>query len=152
MSTTHPIFELGDVMRITPKAVEAMQALKVGAASPTLSAELCELVKLRCSQLNECAFCVHIHSRDARAKGETQERLDMLPVWRESSLFTPREKAALAWAEALTRLGDADLAAVRDEVGTVLDDADLLHLAWVIVHINGWNRIARSFRFTPGAR
>lgn len=143
--------EFGDVIALTPKAVEAMHALKAAAALPTLSPLLLELVKLRASQLNECGFCVHMHARDARAAGETHERLDMLSVWRESELFTPRERAALEWTEALTELaGTEQLAAVRAKVATELDETELVHLAWIVVHINGWNRIAKAFHFTPG--
>jgi AhpD family alkylhydroperoxidase len=153
MLESHPILEFGDVVVTSPAAVDAMHDLRAAATSLELSPQLLELVKLRVSQLNGCAFCVHMHSRDARGKGETQDRLDVLGVWRESSLFAPRERAALAWAEALTLLADSDsneLARVHAEVARELASPDLLALSWAIVHINGWNRIAKSFRFTPG--
>lgn len=108
---------------------------------------LVELVKLRASQINGCAFCLHMHSHDARASGESEDRMMLLNAWRESSLYTPRERAALAWTEALTRVEasgapDADYQAVSQH----FSEREQVALTLLIGAINSWNRIAIGFR------
>jgi len=116
-----------------------------------LEASLLELVKVRASQLNGCAYCIDMHTKDARAAGETEQRLYALSAWRETPFFTPRERAALAWTEAITniQLGHAD-DAIYEQVRSEFNDADLVKLTLGITQINAWNRIAIAFRTEPG--
>jgi AhpD family alkylhydroperoxidase len=129
------------------KALEPMLALEAGIKASGLEHSLIELVKMRASQINGCAFCLHMHSKDARAAGEAEERLYLLNAWRESSLYTPRERAALTWTESLTRIADtgapdADWEAVKAE----FTEAEIIQLTLLITTINAWNRIAVGFR------
>ena len=128
-----------------------MFALEKAVSSTGLEPSLRELVKLRVSQINGCAFCVDLHSRDARKAGETEERLALVCVWPEATCFTPRERAALHWAEALTRLADGpvddeDFEAVREE----FSEEEIVNLTLAIVAINGWNRFSVGFAVPPG--
>ncbi|GHG92675.1 carboxymuconolactone decarboxylase family protein [Comamonas sp. JC664] len=112
-----------------------------------LEKSLQELVKIRASQMNGCAFCLHMHTRDARAHGETEERLFLLDGWRESPLYTERERAALAWTEALThvsqtRAPEEDYAALKPH----FTEQEIVHLTLLIGAINTWNRISVGFR------
>ncbi|MCW2241446.1 carboxymuconolactone decarboxylase family protein [Azospirillum canadense] len=117
-----------------------------------LEASLRELIKVRVSQINGCAYCIDLHCRDARAAGETEQRLYALNAWRETPFFTPREQAALAWAEALTRLGPDHVPdAVFDAVRARFDDKELADLTIAVAMINAWNRIGVGFRLVPGA-
>ncbi|MES3026492.1 MAG: carboxymuconolactone decarboxylase family protein [Pseudomonadota bacterium] len=130
-----------------PEMIAAMTAFETAVASSGLEHSLIELVKTRASQINGCAFCLHMHTRDARAAGESEERLHLLAAWWESSLFTPREKAALTWTESLTliaqtRAPDADYAIMREE----FDEAEAVKLTMLIGAINVWNRLAVGFR------
>jgi AhpD family alkylhydroperoxidase len=113
--------------------------------------EFADLVTVRASQLNGCAFCLDMHVKEARLHGERELRLHHLAIWRESGLFTPRERAALAWTEALTRLSPEG---VSDETYTAvkahLSEKEMSDLAFLIVVINGWNRLCVAFQTTPG--
>jgi AhpD family alkylhydroperoxidase len=112
---------------------------------------LLELVKMRASQINGCAYCLDMHSKDAMAHGETPQRLFLLDAWEESPFYTGRERAALAWTEALTRVADSH---VPDEVFDVarkeFSERELVDLALAVVTINGWNRLCIAFRAEPG--
>lgn len=110
-----------------------------------------ELVKLRASQLNGCAFCVDMHVKEARIQGERELRLHHVAIWHESPLFSARERAALAWTEALTQLTHGVSDAVYAEVREQFSEAELAALSWAIVSINGWNRMGVAFRPTPGS-
>jgi AhpD family alkylhydroperoxidase len=130
-----------------PGAYAAMRGLQRYVDESGLETSLMELVKMRASQINGCAYCLHMHSRDARALGESEERLYLLDAWRESPLYTERERAALAWTETLTRIADthapdADYEAARAQ----FSERELIDLTMAIVAINGWNRIAIGFR------
>jgi AhpD family alkylhydroperoxidase len=130
-----------------PEMIAAMTAFETAVVSSGLEHSLIELVKIRASQINGCAFCLHMHTRDARAAGESEERLHVLAAWWESSLFTPREKAALTWTDSLTliaqtRAPDADYAIMREE----FDEAEAVKLTMLIGAINVWNRLAVGFR------
>lgn len=130
-----------------PKVLQAMLALTKISEDSGLEHSLLELVKIRASQINGCAFCIHMHSRDAIAAGETAERLLLLDAWRESPLFTDRERAALAWTESLTliaqtRAPDEDY----DMVKAQFSDAELVNLTLAITTINAWNRFSVGFR------
>ena len=108
------------------------------------------LLAIRASQINGCAFCLHMHMRDARKAGETQERLEAVSAWREVPLFTDRERAALAWAEAVTLVADSH---VPDEVYEAaraeFTEQELVDLTMAAVAINGWNRLMVAFRIPP---
>lgn len=130
-----------------PDMVAAMTALENAVVNSGLEHSLIDLVKTRASQINGCAFCIHMHTQDARASGETEERLYMLSAWWETSVFTPREKAALTWTDSLTliaqtRVPDADYETMREH----FDEAEAVKLTMLIGAINVWNRLAVGFR------
>ena len=130
-----------------PAVMQAMQALEAAAGNGGLEPSLAELVKIRASQINGCAFCLHMHTRDARAKGETEQRIYLLNAWRESPLYSDRERAALAWTEAVTLVSETHVSDdVFAEAKAQFSDEDLAQLTLLIVAINGWNRFAISFR------
>ena len=114
---------------------------------------LAHLVKIRASQINGCANCLNMHTREARALGESEERIYLLAAWREAPFFTPRERAALAWTDALTRLPDAGAPEqVYEALKEHFDEEEQVALTLLIITINGWNRIAVGFgMFHPGA-
>jgi AhpD family alkylhydroperoxidase len=133
-----------------PRIVTHLTALGDVPESAALPKKLQHLVKLRVSQLNGCGYCQHMHSNEAREDGETQARLDTLPAWRELSCFSSAEKAALAWAEALTllansRIDNADFMAAQNAFG----ERALMDLTSIILQINSWNRISVGFHFQP---
>lgn len=133
--------------KAAPAGVKAMMALEATLRDCGLEHSLMELVKLRASQINGCAYCLHMHATDARKAGETEMRLYLLNAWRESSLYTPRERAALGWTEALTRLADTgapdeDYAAVAAQ----FTEAEQVNLTLLIGAINVWNRLQVGFR------
>ena len=128
-------------------AVKSLQDAQAQVEASGLEYSLIELVKMRASQLNGCAYCLHMHSQDARRAGEREERLHLLAAWRESSLYNERERAALAWTEAVTHLAetgapDADFEAVK----RLFTEAEIVNLTLAIAMINLWNRIAVPLR------
>jgi len=132
---------------VAPEAMKPMIALEESVAHSGLEHSLIELVKMRASQINGCAYCLHMHSADARKAGESEARLYLLNAWRESALYTPRERAALAWTEALTLVSqthapDADY----EEAARHFSPEELVRLTLLIGTINVWNRIAIGFR------
>ncbi len=142
---------------VAPGALGAMQNLERYVRECGLEHSLLHLVKLRASQMNGCAYCVDMHSKDARAEGEDEQRLYTLSVWRETPFFSERERAALAWTEALTLIHEHE---VPDELYRAVrehfSEKELVDLTLAVVAINGWNRIAISFRapvgsYRPGA-
>src|SRR4029078_9065217 len=144
--------------RMTPRidyhegpAYQAMLALEKYVRNCGLEHTLLELVKFRASQINGCAYCIDMHTKDARAGGETEQRLYALTAWRETPFFTDRERAALAWTEAVTEVACTH---VPDEVYELarqhFSEKELADLTTAIVAINGWNRLAISFRKVPG--
>jgi AhpD family alkylhydroperoxidase len=136
---------------VVPDAYRAMRALEDYVRSTPLEPTILELVRLRASFLNGCAFCVDMHTKDARAAGETEQRLYAVPVWREGPFFTPRERAALAWTEAVTQLGrDGVPDDVYQEARGQFSEAELVQLTLAVVAINGWNRLAIAFRSDVG--
>ena len=117
-----------------------------------LERSLLELVKTRASQLNGCEYCIDMHTKDARANGETEQRLYALSAWRETPFFTSRERAALAWTEALTNIQQGHAPDdVYELARTEFDEAELTRLTLAITQINSWNRIALAFRAEPGS-
>jgi AhpD family alkylhydroperoxidase len=115
-----------------------------------LEPSLRELVKIRASQINACAFCLHMHLRDARKAGESQERLDLIGAWREAPVFSARERAALAWTEAVTLVADTHVPdEVYDTARAEFTEQELVDLTMAVVAINGWNRLLIAFRVPP---
>ncbi len=140
-----------DFAQASPDAYRAMAGLERMLSQCAIEPPLRELVKLRASQLNGCAFCIDMHWKDARAAGETEQRLYGLDAWEESPYYTPRERAALAWCEALTRVAEGHVPdEVYEEVRPHFTDRELADLTLAIVAINGWNRIAISTRREAG--
>jgi AhpD family alkylhydroperoxidase len=136
-----------DVMKTAPKAVQAMLKLEDYVKGSGLEPSLYELIKIRASQINGCAFCRHMHTRDARAAGEIEERIDLLPAWRESPLYSPRERAALAWTEAVTRIADTRAPDTGyEELATHFSDEEQVNLTLMIGAINVWNRLSIGIR------
>lgn len=133
-----------DIHKVDPKAQQAVLALERYVRESDLEPALYELVKIRASQLNGCAFCLDMHHRDARAHGEDQRRLDVLSAWLEApELFTDRERAALAFTEAVTLIGEAGVPApVWDDVTAQFDQAGIVALLMAVATINVWNRLA----------
>jgi AhpD family alkylhydroperoxidase len=116
-----------------------------------LEAPLLELVKMRASQINGCAYCLDMHSKDARAAGETEQRLYVLNAWREAPFYTDRERAALAWTESLTLVSENHVPdEIYAEVRKHFSEAELVNLTLAVVAINGWNRISIGFRAEVG--
>jgi AhpD family alkylhydroperoxidase len=135
-----------------PKVLQAMMALEKASRSQGLEPALLELVKTRVSQINRCAFCIDMHTREARAAGETEERLFMLSAWEEATCYTARERAALAWTDALTLL--AETGAPDEAYAAMAAEFSPEHqvaLTLAIVTINGWNRFGVGFRAVPGS-
>jgi AhpD family alkylhydroperoxidase len=141
-----------DFAKASPSAYKALLSLENTVRDSGLEHSLLELVKLRASQINGCGFCVDMHTSDARKAGESERRLYAVAVWRETPFFTARERAALAWTEALTRLSqqpelERDYAALKEQFG----DKEMVDLTLAITAINSWNRMAIGFGLQPAA-
>lgn len=133
-----------------PDAIQAIFALEKYVNSSGLEKSLLDLVKLRASQINGCAYCVDMHTADAKKEGESDRRLHAVVVWRETPFFTPRERAALAWTEAVTLLSETHAPdALYNELLTCFNEKEVIDLTMAIVTINSWNRMAVSFRKSP---
>lgn len=142
-----------DYNRVAPEAVKALAATQPYIKSTEIAPRLRALVELRTSQINGCAYCVDMHSREARAAGEGQQRLDCLPVWRETDLYDDRERAALAWAESVTLVSQTGVPdGVFAEARAQFSEKDLVDLTLIISTMNAWNRLAISFRQGPPRR
>jgi len=132
---------------VLPEAFAPLRAIEAEISSGSLEPSLVELVKIRASQINGCAYCLHMHTSDAIAAGEAPARLFLLDAWRESALYTPRERAALGWTEALTRLPETGAPdADYDALPAHFSEAEIVQLTLLIGTINTWNRIAVGFR------
>jgi AhpD family alkylhydroperoxidase len=137
--------------KAAPGAMKAMNALESYIDDCDLEPGLQDLVKLRASQINGCAYCVDMHSLDARANGETEQRLYAVSVWQDTPFFTERERAALLWTEKVTLVSvDRVPDEVYEEVRRHFSDEELVNLTMVINTINAWNRLSISFRAVPG--
>ena len=131
-----------------PAAMKALQAVEVYLHQSGLDRNLIDLVRMRASQINGCAYCLDMHSKALRHDGETEQRIYLLNAWRESPLYSPRERAALAWTEALTRIADTHAPdADYDELRKRFDDKEIADLTTLIGMINLWNRLAISLRY-----
>ena len=141
-----------DYKKAAPEAYEALRTVEAYVRGSKLEPRLLELVKLRASMLNGCAYCVDMHTKDARALGETEQRLYAVSVWQEAPFFTTRERAALAWTDAVTQISEAH---APDEVYNAtrehFDERQLVDLTMAIVAINSWDRVAIAFRAVAGA-
>jgi AhpD family alkylhydroperoxidase len=138
--------------KLAPEGIKHLQELERYLANCGLEKSLLELVKVRASQINGCAYCLDMHSKDALAAGETPQRLVALDAWRETPFYTDRERAALAWCETVTLISethapDEAFQSVREH----FEEAELVNLTLAIAAINSWNRIAISFRSVPGS-
>jgi len=141
-----------DAQKASPAAYHAMLALEMSVRkSSKLEPSLIELVRMRASQINGCAYCLDMHSKDARAAGESEQRLYALNAWRETPFFNNRERAALAWTEAVTLVAEGHVPdAVFEEVRPHFSDEELVSLTMAVVTINAWNRLSIAFRTVPG--
>lgn len=141
-----------DYSAASPKVIQALLAVEGYVRESSIEPALLELVKFRASTINGCAYCVDMHSKDARANGETEQRLYAVNVWREAPFFTPRERAALAWTDAVT---EVSISRVPDEVFEVarkqFDEKELVDLTMAVIAINSWNRINVAFRTVAGS-
>lgn len=135
------------------EAVRALQAFSSAVEALGLDKRLLHLIKLRSSQINGCANCLDMHAHEARLDGENQQRLDTLQAWRETDFFAPRERAALAWTEALTRIAETQAPDdAYDMLKTEFDENEQVAVTMAINMINSWNRVAIGFRMTPAHR
>ncbi|HZB89888.1 MAG TPA: carboxymuconolactone decarboxylase family protein [Stellaceae bacterium] len=143
--------ELLNYAKAAPEAVAALRGVETyvrQAVDPTLL----ELVKTRASQINGCAFCIDMHTKDARARGETEQRLYALAAWPETPFFSARERAALAWTEAVTKIADAPVPEpLYEELRRHFSEKEVVDLTMAVIAINGWNRLAATFRTPPGS-
>jgi AhpD family alkylhydroperoxidase len=136
----------------SPDAFKAMLHIEQQVHKSGLEESLLELVKTRASQINGCAWCLDMHTKDARARGETEQRLYLLSAWREAPFYSERERAALAWTEALTQIATHEVSdAVYEEARRHFDERALVDLTLAIVAINGWNRMNVAFRTPVGS-
>jgi len=134
-----------------PDILQAMLNLSVAAQNSKLEPALLELVKVRASQLNGCGFCLDMHTKDAALEGETPQRMYLLSCWRETSLYTQRERAALAWTEAVTRLENQHVPDdVYEQARAQFDEEELMRLTLAIIAINGWNRFNIAYQQPAG--
>ena len=147
-----------DYAKVAPDANDAMRGLERYVRGSGLERSLIELVKIRASQLNGCAFCLDMHTKDARAAGESEQRLYVLAAWREAPFYSERERAALEWTEALTVLArDGVPDELYERTRRVFSELELVNLTTAIIAINGWNRLSVAFRspepgsYTPRA-
>ena len=138
--------------KVAPDGVENLRKLEAYLKNAGLEPELLELVKLRASQLNGCAFCIDMHTKDARTRGESEQRLYGLNAWRETPFYSERERAALAWTEAVTKISDNQVPdEIYNQVKTHFTEKELVDLTLAVIAINAWNRLAISFRTPPGS-
>jgi AhpD family alkylhydroperoxidase len=136
-----------------PETIKALAALEDQVRASGLEPSLFELVKIRASQINGCAFCINMHTLDARKQGETEQRIYLLNAWREAPVYTDRERAALAWTEAVTLVSETHVPDdVYDAARAQFSEAEMVNLTMLVGAINAWNRIAISFRAIPPVR
>ncbi len=142
-----------DTTRVRSDAYKAMIGLQSYVDATGLEKSLRVLVNIRASQINGCAFCLHMHLRDARKAGEAQERLDLIGAWRDAPAFTARERAALAWTEAVTLVADTHVPDnVYEAARAEFSEQELVNLTMAVVTINGWNWLMVAFRISPAVK
>ena len=136
-----------------PDTIKALSALETQIQASGLEQSLIELVKTLASQINGCAFCINMHTQDARKHGETEQRLYLLNAWREAPLYSERERAALAWTEAVTLISETHASdEVYEQVCGEFSETETVNLTMLIATINAWNRLAIAFRSVPPVR
>jgi len=141
-----------DYSRSAPGALRAMLDLESSVRKSGIETPLLQLVRLRASQINGCAYCIDMHTKDARAEGETEQRLYGLTAWRETPFYSDRERAALEWTEAVTEIGKDHVPdELFERVSKHFSETELANLTLAIVAINGWNRFSIAFRAVPGS-
>jgi len=141
-----------DIMHAPPGVLKTMMGFEAHLAHSTLPRKLLDLVYLRASQINGCAYCIDMHTKDLRAAGETEQRLYLLDAWRESPMYDDRERAALAWTEAVTRVTDGHVPdEIFEQAHGQFSEAELADLTLAAVAINSWNRLNIAFRTVPGS-
>ena len=139
-----------DATKVSPAAFKAVYALQAYVDQSSLDPKLRELIKIRASQINGCAFCLIMHTRDARKLGETDDRMHLLNAWREAPVFSARERAALAWTEALTLVSETHVPdEVYNDVKRQFSEKEIVDLSAAVAAINTWNRLAIAFRTPP---
>ena len=149
---SHARSEYKDFQRLAPDAFETVQTLGKLAAKAGLDKQLLELIKLRASQINGCAFCVQFHILHGESLDIPSDKLNLVVVWREAPQFSPRERAALAWTEALTLLPGGVSDDVYAQASAEFSEKELTYLTSAIASINVWNRFGAAYRWTPPAR
>jgi AhpD family alkylhydroperoxidase len=149
---SHARSEYNDFVATAPDAYEIVKALGQAAAKAGIDKALLELIKLRASQINGCAFCVQFHILQGERLGIAADKLNLVVVWRETALFSARERAALAWTEALTRLTEGVSDEVYAQARAEFSEKELAYLCSAIASINVWNRLGVAYRWTPPAR
>ncbi len=141
-----------DYKEASPAAFKAMAALQAAVNHRGLDPVLLEMVKVRASQINGCAYCIDVHYREARTKGVPEQKLYLLEAWRESPVYTPRERAALAWTESITLVAESRVTdEVYEQALAQFGEQTLVDLTLAVVAINGWNRLGVGFRLPPPA-
>lgn len=146
-----PVSPRIDYRMAAPEAIKALSTLERYVRDSDLAPSLLELVRLRASMINGCAYCVDMHTKDARARGESEQRLYAVSTWREAPFFTARERAALAWTDTVTQVSvDHVPDEVYDAVREHFDERQLVDLTMAVIAINGWNRLAVAFRALAG--
>jgi len=141
-----------DYKTVVPKAYAAMLEVETYVRNSSFEKSLLELVRTRASQINGCAYCLDMHTKDARTAGETEQRLYALSTWRETPFFTDRERAALEWTEAVTQISSNHVSdALYERVRQYFSEKELVDLTMAVIAINGWNRLAIAFQSVPGS-
>lgn len=134
-----------------PEAFDAMLAFESYVSTCGIEPKLLELIKIRASQINGCAYCIDMHTKDARALGETEQRIYALSSWRETPFFTDKERAVLAWTESVTLVSTSQVPnEVYEPMRQHFNEKEIVNITIVVIAINGWNRLAISFRAVPG--
>jgi AhpD family alkylhydroperoxidase len=152
MKMSHARSEYKDFMALVPDAYDIIAALGKVAAKAGIDKQLLELIKLRASQINGCAFCVQFHILQSESLGIAADKLNLVVVWREAPQFSARERAALAWTEALTLVTEGVSDEVYAQVRAEFSEQELAYLSSAIASINVWNRLGVAYRWTPPAR
>jgi AhpD family alkylhydroperoxidase len=141
-----------DYVKVSPGGYKAMAGLEIHIRHCGIEHGLLHLIKTRASQINGCSYCIDMHTKDARAAGETEQRLYALNAWRETPFYSERERAGLEWTEAVTLIGNGHAAdEVYERVRAQFNEDDLVNLTYAIAAINAWNRLAIAFRSVPGS-
>lgn len=144
--------ELLSFAKASPEAVAAFRGVEAYVRKCGFDDKLLDLIKTRASQINGCAFCIDMHTKDARANGETEQRLYALSAWRETPFYSERERAALGWTEAVTRLADGPVPeSLFEELRRHFSEKQVVDLTMAVIAINGWNRLAATFRTPAGS-